>query len=577
VSETHPTAAREAYVGDPLSEGASVAGVGASSEADPRAELARLRSFTLWQALQAAAAPDPGRAALVAAADGGEVRRLSYAELIARARVLSAGLAGIGVRRGDRLVVWMTNTLEWVITAFAATRIGATLVPVNTFLKPPEIKYFIEQSGARHLVMLDSFRKLDFPALLAEICPEAASAKGQGGFFSPALPDLRNIVLFSRSGGELDCAYDFATLAGEARPEALALADRMAAEVRPTDLAMVKYTSGSTAFPKGVMLEQGGVVANGVIHARRMWARSSDVYFSMMPFFHAGGSIYGLMTMLMNGGTLVFTEAFDAEAAAELIVSEQATILVTLLWNEIVQATLAKGQVFSSMRIAAIPDEASRTVMPNVTSCFAAFGLTETYGPVALYSYRPGEMRTPSGQILPGNEWRVIDPQTGQDVPPGTPGEGLFRGNIACGYWNKPVETARAWDEDGWFHSEDLVTIDEQGYVTWLGRLKLMLKVGGENVSLEEVERIVASHDAVMDCCATGVPDKRKEEAVRTYVTRVPGQTLAEDALRDWLKTRLAHFKLPRDIVFVDQLPRLGNGKVDRLQVSAWVKAELES
>ena len=557
-----------------LFEGGIVAGVGARPLADPKAELARLRSFTLWQALKTAAEHDPDRHALVGANDAGEVQRITYAELLERIRKLSAGFAGIGVRRGDRLVLWMTNTLEWVVSAFAAMRIGAAIVPVNTFLKPPEIRYFIQQSGARHLVMLDSFRKLNMPALLTEICPEATAPREPGFTFSPELPDLRNIVLFGRSGGELACAHAFDVLAAEARPELHALADRMEAQVRPSDLGMVKYTSGSTAFPKGVMLEQGGIVANGVLHAGRMWARTSDIYFSMMPFFHAGGSIYGLMTMLLNGGTLVFTEAFDAEVAADLIASEQATIIVTMLGAEIIQAALAKGRVFSSVRVGSVTDEASRKVMPNVASCFAAFGLTESYGPAALSSYRPGEIRTPAGRVMPGNEYRVVDPATGLDVAPGQPGEGWFRGNMARGYWNKPEETARAFDKDGWFHSEDLVTIDAEGDVTWLGRLKLMLKVGGENVSIEEVERVAAGHDAVMECCAVGVADKRKGEAVRLYVTLTPGHVLADDELRDWLKPRLAHFKLPRDIIFLERLPRLGSGKVDRVQVSGWAKAE---
>jgi fatty-acyl-CoA synthase len=555
-------------------ESGIVAGVGAVQEPDPKAELARLRGFTLWQALQAAAAHEPGRVALVGANDAGALSRLTYGELLAHVRDLSAGLASIGVRRGDRLVIWMTNTPEWVVTAFAAMRLGAAIVPVNTFLKPPEIRYFIRQSGARHLVMLDGFRKLNMPALLGEICPEAVAPRAPGFTASSELPDLRNIVLFRRSGGELACAHDFAALARNAGEADFALADRMEAQVRPTDLAMIKYTSGSTAFPKGVMLEQGGIVANGVLHARRMWARTTDVYFSMMPFFHAGGSIYGLMTMLLNGGTLVFTEAFDPQVAADLIVSEKATILVTMLGAEVVQAALAKGLVFSSVRVGSAPDEAARKVMPNIASCFAAFGLTETYGPTALVSYRPGEMRTPSGRIMPGNEHRVVDPQTGRDVAPGTPGEGWFRGNVARGYWNKPEETARAFDPDGWFHSEDLVTIDEEGYLTWIGRLKLMLKVGGENVSLEEVERVVGSHEAVMECCAVGAPDRRKGEAVRIYATLAPGRALAEGELLAWLKPRLAHFKLPRDIILVSSLPRLGSGKVDRVQIAGWVKAE---
>ena len=322
-----------------------VSGLGAVRLGDDRAELERLRGHTLWQALNAAAAPDPDKAALIGADDAGEVSRISYRDLLARIRDFSAGLASIGVRRGDRVVVWMTNTFEWVIATFGAMRIGAAVVPVNTFLKPPEIKYFMEQSGARHLVMIDRFRKLSMPDVLEQICPGVQACTAPGEFFSPDLPDLRNIVLFGRSGGKLASAFDFAALANPGA-EALALSDRMEAEVRGSDLGMVKYTSGSTAFPKGVMLEQGGILANGILHGRGMGVRADDVYFSMMPFFHAGGSIYGLMSMLMNGGTLVYTEAFDANLAADLIVREKATIQVTMLAGELMQAAVDKGYVF---------------------------------------------------------------------------------------------------------------------------------------------------------------------------------------------------------------------------------------
>ncbi len=549
----------------------SVFGLGAHQLEDVHAELARLRSHTIWQALSAAAAADPGKQALIAANDAGEIARITYAELLARIRDFSAGLASIGVRRGDRLVVWMTNTAEWIIASFAAMRIGAAVVPVNTFLKPAEIRYFIEQSGARHLVMIDSFRKLAMPDLLAEICPSVRSASAPGQIFSPELPDLRNVVLFARSGGKLAGAHDFAALC---RPdaEALALADRMESEVLGSDLGMVKYTSGSTAFPKGVMLEQGGILANGVLHGRAMGVRSSDIYFSMMPFFHAGGSIYGQMTMLMIGGTLVFTEAFDAHLAAELIAAERATIQVTMLSGELMQAAADKGLVFDSIRIAGITGELSRRIMPNVRASFSVFGLTETYAPIALSSYHPDEAAPPGACLLPGNECRIVDPNTGLDQPPGVPGEALLRGNVARGYWNKPVETAKAFAADGWFHSEDLCTLDEQGRITWVGRLKLMLKVGGENVSLEEVERVVAGHEAVNACAATGIADPRKGEAICLYVQCIEGRGPSEQELRDWLKPRLANFKQPREIVFLDAMPQLGSGKIDRVTLGKWAQ-----
>jgi fatty-acyl-CoA synthase len=541
------------------------------------AELARLRSFTLWRALTEAAERAPERLALVGADDRGEISRLSYQQLLTRIRALSAGLASLGVRRGDRVVLWMTNTLEWVIAAFATMRIGAAVVPVNTFLKPPEIKYFIEQSGARHLIMIDAFRALKMPQLLAQICPAAARASAPGLLFSAELPELRNLILFARSGGRLDGAFDFTELAAHASAQDHELAERMQRAVEPTDLAMIKYTSGSTAFPKGVMLEHGGIVANAVLHSRRMGVDGSDTYFSMMPFFHAGGSIYGLMTMLLNGGTLVFTEAFNAALAAELVRSERATVFVTMLGEEVMQAALAKGYRFDSVRLADVRSEAARKVMPNVTSCFHAFGLTETYGPVALSSYAVDHCDIAGGRPLDGNEARIVDPETLQDLPPGTPGELLVRGNLTRGYWNKPLETAKAFTPDGWFRSEDLVSIDLNGCLTWHGRLKLMLKIGGENVSIEEVERVVAAHESVAACCAVGVPDARKREGLRLYVQRHAGHTVSESDLQAWLKPRLAHFKLPREIVFLESLPRLGSGKVDRVHFANLAKAEVSA
>ncbi|MGF7237315.1 MAG: class I adenylate-forming enzyme family protein [Frankia sp.] len=541
---------------------------------DPKTVLAGLRARTMWQTLVASAERVPERVALVAADDSGNVQRLTYATVVERARALSAGLASIGVRRGDRVVLWLTNTPEWVVSHFACMRLGAATVAVNTFLKPAEVEYVIAQSGARHLIMLDGFRALRMPTMLAEICPEFATADMPEHLLSTGTPDLRNVVIFHRGGGQHGGALDLAALEAIGRDpravDARAVADRMERRVLGSDLAMVKYTSGSTGFPKGVMLEQGGIVANATLHSRRIGIDGSDVFFSMMPFFHGGGSIYGLMTMLVNGGTLVFTEAFNARLGAELIERERATVLFGVLPAEVVRAAIEDGRDLSSVRIAAVPNEDARRVMPNATFTFVPFGLTETYGPASVTAPDdpPDKQRTTGGRPLPGNEIRVVDPATGLDLPPGAVGEAWVRGNVMRGYWNMPEATARALDADGWLHSEDLITMDADGYVTFAGRLKLMLKVGGENVSVEEVERVVASHEAVAYCGAVGVSDQRKGEVVRAYVVVRPGHHLDADPLRSWLRTRLARFKMPRDIVFLDDLPRLSNGKPDRVSLA---------
>jgi len=541
---------------------------------------AEARSRPLWQALSDAAALDPDKVALVAADDAGTVQRLSYAQLLTRVRHFSAGLASIGVQRGDRVVLWMTNRLEWIISAFATARLGAATVPINTFLKAPEVKYCITQSGARHLIMLDRFRKLDMPQMFAEICPAFGNATEPGSLFSPELPDLRNVVMFAREGTNHPGAYDWDALEAvgtRGHSEWLAVADRMAQATTPGDLIMIKYTSGSTGFPKGVMLQQGGWVANGILHGRRTGMRRDDVYFSMMPFFHAGGSIYGQMSMLPIGGRLVFTEAFSTELAIRLIQQEQATIFVSVLGKEAVMEAYEKGICLPSVRLAHVHNEAARKVLPNATFAFTPFGLTETYGPASLTGPDdpPEKLMTTSGHPLEGNEIRVVDRDTGRDVGFGEVGEAWIRGNVMMGYWNKPEETARALDEDGWLHSEDLVIVDAEGYVRYVGRLKLMAKVGGENVSLEEVENMVKGHEAVTHCAAVGVADARKVEAVRLYVIARADMSLCEAELKRWLKPRLAHFKMPREIVFVDELPRLGSGKLDRVTLSQWAQQEI--
>lgn len=547
---------------------------------DAAAELAELRKQTIWGMLQTSAARVPDRAALVGVDDDGKERRLTYAALVERVREFSVGLAHIGVRRGDRIVLWMTNSLEWVIACFGAMRIGAVVVPINTFLKPDEIDYLIRQSGARHLVTIDAFRKLDMPKMLGELCPQFAALDRPGHLSSPEFPDLRNIVLLSCHGGTHPGTFDYRALQeiGRGDSAAIALADEMAAATGSGDLGFVKYTSGSTSFPKGVMLQQGGIVANGILHSRRIGVVDGEIFFSMMPFFHGGGSIWGLMTMMTRGGTLVFTEAFNATRAAELIDQEQATILFGALANEVYDAARDRGLTLSSPRIATITCEADREVVPNASWFIMPFGLTEAYGPNAVNCPEdPPEKFGTCGRMLDGYELRVVDPASGKDVAPGEVGEAWVRGNVMLGYWNKPEETARAFTDDGWLRSEDLISRDEDGYISYVGRIKLMLKVGGENVSIEEVEAVIDRHEAVAVSAAVGVPDQRKDECVRAYVELRRGASVTEAELHDWLGTRLAKFKQPREIILVNEMPRLANAKLDRIALGEWAKQEVET
>jgi fatty-acyl-CoA synthase len=526
------------------------------------------RDATVWQVVSANAQLCPDKVAYVQVDDDGQRHELTYAEVADKASRLSEGLFNIGVRHGDRLAIWMTNRPQWIITYFAAMRLGAVLVPLNTWLTPPEIGFMLRQSEARHLIVLDRFRKIDFVDSVAVIAPQVTTAQC-GALWSPELPDLRNVVVYQRSGapshGNL---HQWSELA-QGHPDAAELAAATSATVTGNDLAMIKYTSGSTGRPKGVMLHHGGIIRYGEAHTERLGLTTDDVFFSAMPFFHSGGSLWGMQSMLAQAGRLVFTEAFDPALAGQLVESERCTVLFGILANELVTTAWEAGRDFSTVRMSRPGGRDTDALMPNVSLIINPFGLTECYAAVTMCGPEdPGDkQRNTHGRPLRGQEIKAVDPETGIEVSPSTIGEAWVRGNTMTGYWKNPEATAKAIDDEGWVHSEDLISIDEDGYVTYANRLKLMLKVGGENVSVEEVEREILEHEAVMHCIVVGVPHPRKTQIGRAYVILHRGAEVDEAALLTWLGTRLARFKIPNEVIFVDAMPRLGSNKFDRVKI----------
>ena len=513
------------------------------------------------------------RLAFVTVDTTGREGRVSYGELVERSVAVSEGLVSIGVRRGDRVGLWMTNLVEWLYTYFGALRIGAVVVPVSTWLRPPEIQYVLAQSGARHLVMMDRFRKIDFVELLAEIVPEWVGST-PGELHSVALPELRNVVLFRRSGGEVRSdVFDFEGLLGGSG-EFSGVADRMAAAVDPGDLALVKYTSGSTGFPKGVLLEQWGLVTVGALHSRRIGMTSEDRFFSQMPFFHAGGSVWGLMTMLSQGGCLVFTETNDAETAVGLVDRERCTAVMGVppMFHAMLEVLAREPREIDTVKVSPFADARLTGELHEkfgVEFGFMAYGMTEVYGPSAVTGREdPEELRLGGwARPLDGQELRVVDPATGVDAEPGVVGEIWMRGLVMRGYHNMPEQTAGSIDGDGWIHSQDLAVMNEDGFIRYVGRLKAMLKVGGENVAVEEVENVIRLFEGVVEVCVIGVPDDRKGEAPRAYVLSGDPGSIDVDELGEWCRARLARYKVPRDFVVVDQMPMTGSGKPDRAAI----------
>ncbi|MFT3866706.1 MAG: AMP-binding protein [Solirubrobacterales bacterium] len=542
--------------------------------------LRSLREYTLWKRLREVATDNLDKPALISRSDDGAIDSLTYAELMARAEALSAGLATAGVRRGDRLALWMTNRLEWAEVFLATARIGAVLAPASTRLQPPELAFLVRQSGSRHLVLMDRFRRIDFVVQFAEIVgDEPRSAPGR--FFSEALPDLRTVIVAPRDGGG-----DLAAIRGAGEePRARALAEQMEAEVRGGDLGMIKYTSGSTGTPKGALLEQGGIVANAILHSERLRCGAAERWFNPNPFFHAGGSIWGLMSTLMQGATLVFTEAFRPHAALEMIERERCTVsfgVPAMIRDELDVLEAEPGRYdVSSLRIcvASRPDIGPRAIeLMGVSGVWGPYGMTETYGTIAVADPTDSlehQLHT-QGKILDGVESRIVDPLTGEVLPRGKVGEINLRGLVTRGYHEQPEASADLIDAEGWMHTGDLAMIDEDDYVYYRGRAKLMLKVGSENVSVEEVENCVTEHEAVLDCVVCGVPHPRLDQVPRAMLTFRPGEAASDDELREWCEARLARFKVPDAFVVADALPMTGSGKLDRAAAERAMLAEVE-
>jgi fatty-acyl-CoA synthase len=360
--------------------------------------------------------------------------------------------------------------------------------------------------------------------------------------------------------------------------------DSDAAPVAPADLAMIKYTSGSTGFPKGVMLEHGGLVADGYLQSERLQLREDDRWFGCAPLFYVAGSVWGLLSTFTSGGTLVFTETFDPDVTLRLASRERATILfgVPAVLRDLIAELRRNEYDTRSFRIMGAAVEPSlaeevRELVPSIETTINCYGMTEMYANIATSSPddSPALQGLSCGQIYDGIEYRVVDP-AGAVLQPGEVGEIQVRGFVMRGYWNDPEVTAQVLDEDGWLRSGDLVSVDENRYVIYRGRIKAMLKVGGENVSAEEIEQCIAAHTAVQDVVVVPVPDERLDERPLAYVARHPGVEVDEEDLLAWCGERLARFKVPAGVVFLEPLPRTGSGKLDRPAVQRLADARRE-
>ena len=512
--------------------------------------------------------------------------RYTWQELQAAVDQAARALLALGVKEGDRVGIWSPNCAEWTITQFATAKIGAILVNINPSYRTHELEYALKQSGASTLILQGKFKSSDYVATLAELAPELREG-GPGTFKSAKLPELKRVVCLDADRALTGMFSWQSMLAHAAEVSAEHLAE-VQGTLQFDDPINIQYTSGTTGAPKGATLSHHNILNNGFFVARTMALTEEDRMVIPVPLYHCFGMVMGNLGCVTHGATMIYPgDGFDPEATLRAVSEERATTLYGVPTMFIAELEHPEVEHFdlSSLRTGIMagsicPIEVMRKViermnMKDVTICY---GMTET-SPVSFQTQTdaPLEKRvTTVGTIHPHLEVKLVSPETGAVVGRGETGELCTRGySVMLGYWNNEEATAKAIDSAGWMHTGDLATMDDEGYVAIVGRIKDMIIRGGENIYPREIEDFLYTHPAISDVQVIGVPDEKYGEEVMAWVKLAEGQALTADELKAFCKGKIAHYKVPRYVKFVDEFPMTVTGKIQKFKMREEATHEL--
>jgi fatty-acyl-CoA synthase len=480
----------------------------------------------------------------------------TYAELDERVDALASGLLDAGIAKGDRVGMWAPNCVEWVLVQYATAKIGAILVNINPAYRTSELAYALRQSGVRMLISAAAFKTSDYRAMVAEVRGDC--------------PQLESVVFIG------DPEFD-ALAEADADPGAL---DERAALLVADDPINIQYTSGTTGFPKGATLSHHNILNNGYLVGELLGYTEQDSVCIPVPFYHCFGMVMGNLAATSRGARIVIpAEAFDAEQTLAAVQAERCTSLYgvpTMFIAELEHPRFSEFDL-SSLRTGIMagspcPIEIMRRVISEmgVEEISICYGMTET-SPVSTQTRRDDSLdrRVETvGRPGPHIEVKIVDPETGVTVARGEPGEFCTRGySVMLGYWDDAQRTAEAIDSARWMHTGDLATMDEDGYCAIVGRIKDMVIRGGENVYPREVEEFLYGHPDIADVQVIGIPDPKYGEELCAWVRVREGAVLSEADVRAFCQGRIAHFKIPRHMLFVDEFPMTVTGKVQKYKM----------
>jgi fatty-acyl-CoA synthase len=514
-----------------------------------------LSGETIGDSLASIATRFPDREAVVDVEAG---RRWTYREFDDHVTVLARGLVDAGLNAGDRVGIWAPNCGEWVMLQYATARAGVVLVTINPAYRSHELRFVLDQSGCRVLFTAERFKGSDYLAMVDEVRPQ--------------LPELEQVIVLG--SGDWDAIADRGRLASDSALE------QRAAALSPDDAINIQYTSGTTGFPKGATLSHHNIVNNGFFIGEGCRYTEVDRVCVPVPFYHCFGMVLGNLAITSHGACIVIpSPGFEPAKSLQAVQDERCTSLYgvpTMFIAELGLPDFASYDL-STLRTGIMagspcPVEVMKRVvsemhMAEVTICY---GMTET-SPVSAQTGADDDLDrrvSTVGRVHPHLEVKVVDPETGLTVPRGEPGELCTRGySVMLGYWGEPDKTAEVIDAARWMHTGDLATMDDAGYLNIVGRIKDMVIRGGENVYPREIEEFLYSHPAISDVQVVGVPDERYGEELCAWIVVRDGQSLTEDEVRGHCRGSLAHYKVPRYVMFVESFPMTVTGKIQKFEM----------
>jgi fatty-acyl-CoA synthase len=535
--------------------------------------LANLLHTTVGKLLENKAVMHPNHEAIVYSDRG---LRMTYSEFDLYCRKIAKGFMKLGILKGDHMAIWSSNTPEWLTSQFATGKMGGVLVTVNTNYRTAELEYLLKQSDSTTIILMDQFKDASYIDMLYEIVPELRDSQ-PGKLQSDKLPYLRNVIVLGNHS--YPGTYNWVDIIQLGEKTSDNELDLRINSLQPDDVINMQYTSGTTGFPKGVMLTHSNIINNGLNIANCMKLTKKDRLCIPVPFFHCFGCVLGTMACVTVGATMVPVQEFHPRKVLQTVQDEKCTGLhgvPTMFIAELNDPEFSSFDL-SSLRTGIMagsncPKEVMKAVMEKMgaTEITIAYGQTEA-SPVITQTRTddPIDIRVETvGRALPNVEVKVVEPGSNKEVPSGVQGELCTRGyHVMKGYYKNPEATLNAIDEDGWLHTGDLAVMNEDGYCRITGRLKDMIIRGGENIYPREIEEFLYLHPKVLDVQVVGIPDAVYGEEVMAWIILKEGQEATSEEIKEFCKGKISRHKIPRYVEFTQSYPMTASGKIQKFRL----------